>query len=211
MAKGLIPDVTLRSTSLVLFETVLIVSAIAGGAYLRLGNEAWALIGKDNGLPKALFISCVCQLCLYYGDLYGNPRLTVDHRELLVRIFQAFGATSLILSVLYYAFPYLTLGRGVFAISAVLAGLAIIGWRLAFGWILKRVGPRERLLMVGTSEAGISLARELHERRELGVEVVGFVDADRARIGTPLFNPGIIGTIEDIPSINERARSIKWS
>jgi sugar transferase (PEP-CTERM system associated) len=207
MATGLIPDVTWRSTTLVLFESVLIVSAIGGGAYVRLGNDAWELVLQENGLPKALLISFVCQLCLYYGDLYGNPRLTVDHRELLVRIFQALGATSLILSALYYSFPDLSLGRDVFAISAAFAGLAIILWRLGYGWMLARVGPRERLLMVGTSGAGISLARELHERRELGVEVVGFVDANPALIGTPLFNPGIIGTIDDIPSI-VRSRSI---
>src|SRR5207247_6786709 len=47
----------------------------------------------------------------------------------------------------------------------------------------------------------VSLARELHERQDLGVEVVGFVDTDPDRVGTPVFNPGVIGTIEDIPSI----------
>jgi sugar transferase (PEP-CTERM system associated) len=61
--------------------------------------------------------------------------------------------------------------------------------------------------MVGTSAAGVSLARELHERHELGVEVVGFVVSDPSRVGTPVFNPGIIGTIEDIPAI-VRARSV---
>jgi len=207
MAKGLIPDVTWRSTTLVLFETVLIVCAIGAGAYLRLGDDIWVLTGEENGVLKALFMSVVCQLCLYYGDLYGNPRLSVDHRELLVRIFQALGATSLILSAAYYIFPDLTLGRGVSVISAALAGLTIIAWRLAFGWIVSRSGPRERLLMVGTSDAGMSLVRELHERREIGVEVVGFVDDDPALVGMPLFNPKVIGTIEDIPAI-VRAQSI---
>ena len=207
MAKGLIQDVTWRSTTLVVFENILIISAIGAGAYIRLGDDTWDLIRLDHGLLKALLISFVCQLCLYYGDLYDNPRLTIDHRELLVRIFQAFGATSLILSALYYWFPDLILGRGVFAISAALAALAIIGWRLSFSWMVARVGPRERLLMVGTSDAGIGLARELHERRELGVEVVGFIDGDPTRIGTRIFNPRIIGTIDDIPAI-VRARSI---
>ena len=44
--------------------------------------------------------------------------------------------------------------------------------------------------------------RELFERRqELGVEIVGFVDPDPARVGAPVINPGVIGTIDDIPSI----------
>jgi sugar transferase (PEP-CTERM system associated) len=33
------------------------------------------------------------------------------------------------------------------------------------------------------------------------VEIVGFVDPDPARVGTAILNPGVIGTIEDIPSI----------
>jgi sugar transferase (PEP-CTERM system associated) len=48
----------------------------------------------------------------------------------------------------------------------------------------------------------VGLARELFGRRqELGVEIVGFVDPDPARVGAPVINPGVIGTIEDIPSI----------
>ena len=48
----------------------------------------------------------------------------------------------------------------------------------------------------------MNLARELFDRRhQLGVEIVGFVDTDPARVGAPVLNPGVIGTIEDIPSI----------
>jgi sugar transferase (PEP-CTERM system associated) len=48
----------------------------------------------------------------------------------------------------------------------------------------------------------------MFERRyELGVEIVGFIDPDPARVGAPILNPGVIGTLEDIPSI-VRARSV---
>jgi len=48
----------------------------------------------------------------------------------------------------------------------------------------------------------VTLARELFQRRlELGVDIVGFVDPDPARIGEPVINPGVIGTIDDIPSL----------
>jgi sugar transferase (PEP-CTERM system associated) len=61
---------------------------------------------------------------------------------------------------------------------------------------------------VGTSAAAVALARELFERRhELGVEIVGFVDPDPARVGAAVLNPGVVGTIEDIPSI-VRARGV---
>ena len=39
------------------------------------------------------------------------------------------------------------------------------------------------------------------------VEIVGFVDPDPHRVGERVLNPGVIGTIEDIPSI-VRARGV---
>jgi sugar transferase (PEP-CTERM system associated) len=46
------------------------------------------------------------------------------------------------------------------------------------------------------------LARELFERREeLGVGIVGFVDTDAARVGASIINPGVVGTVGDIPSL----------
>jgi sugar transferase (PEP-CTERM system associated) len=84
----------------------------------------------------------------------------------------------------------------------------VIGWRLVFEWFSGRLLPGQRLLLVGTSPATVDLARELFSRRhELGVEIVGFVDPDPARMGTAVLNPGVIGTLEDIPSI-VRARGV---
>jgi sugar transferase (PEP-CTERM system associated) len=78
----------------------------------------------------------------------------------------------------------------------------VIGWRVTFEWLSGRLGPRERLLIVGTSQGALTLARELFNRRhELGVEITGFIDPDSMKVGAPLINPGVIGTIEDIPSI----------
>jgi sugar transferase (PEP-CTERM system associated) len=207
MPKGLLQQATSRLALLVGLEMLLILGAIVAAAYLRLGDGAWELFREENALPKALLITYVCQLCLYYADLYDEMRITPDRRELLVRIFQALGATSILLSLLYYAFPALVLGRGIVMIAAMLITVLVIGWRIGFSWASRRVGPRERLLLVGTSAAGIALAKELHRREDLGIQIVGFVDNDPGRVGQPVFNPAVIGTIEDIPEI-VRTRSI---
>jgi sugar transferase (PEP-CTERM system associated) len=198
---------TLRSASLVVVETLLILSAVAAAAWLRLGDDVWRVLSDEHGAWKALLVAFVARLCLYYADLY-NLRAIADRRELVVRVFQALGAASILLALLYYWFPALVLGRGVFMLAAALVITLVLSWRLVFEWASRQVGPRERLLLVGTGEAVISLARELFDRRhELGVEIVGFVDADRSRVGAPVLNPGVIGTVEDIPSI-VRARSV---
>jgi sugar transferase (PEP-CTERM system associated) len=87
----------------------------------------------------------------------------------------------------------------------VIAG--VIGWRVTFEWLMRRVGPRERLLLVGTTGASVTLARELlSKRRQFGIEIVGFVDADPARVGQPLVNAAIIGSMDEIPSLVRRHR-----
>ena len=201
-------QVRARTITLLGCETALIVLAVVAAAYIRLGNRAWAAMAFDAGLPKALLIAAVAQGCLYYADLY-DLRLLSDRRELFIRILNALASASLILAGVYYWFPALVIGRGVFMIAAIFVITLVIGWRITFEWASRQVRPRERLLLVGTDASATDLARELFERRhELGVEIVGFIDPDPARVGSPMINPGVIGTIEDIPSI-VRARRVQ--
>jgi sugar transferase (PEP-CTERM system associated) len=191
-----------RTLALMVSETALIVGTVALAVWIRLGaDEAWLVMTGREELPKALLIALVCQVCLYYADLY-DVRNIKDRRELFVRALQALGATSFILAAIYFWFPGVIVGRGVFLLAAVFVMTVIIGWRVVFQWTAKRTGPRERLLLIGTSPAAIELARELHDRREdLGVEICGFIDSDPAAVGTAVFNPGVIGTFENIPAI----------
>jgi sugar transferase (PEP-CTERM system associated) len=187
--------------TLVAFEAVLILSAVVAAVYIRLHPYAWEILSQDHGPMKVLLVAAVTQVCLYYGQLYELRRLK-DRRELFIRIAQALGAAAMLLALLYYWFPTLVIGRGIFAISTGFIAILVISWRIAFDWLSQRVGPRERLLLVGTNAPAVALAREIFERRnELGVEIVGFVDTDVERVGMPVINPGVIGTIGDIPAI----------
>jgi len=197
---------TWRTAVLLAGETILLTGAVMLGSYLRLRDSAPALLSGTDGVLRVLLIVVVCQICLQYADLY-DLRTIADTRDLIVRLFQALGATSLILAVIYFWFPDWVIGRGVFLIAAALVISLILVWRLVFTWFSKNVAPRERLLLVGTNPASIELARELFERRhEIGVEIAGFIDPDPSRVGAPVLNPGVIGTIDDIPALVERLR-----
>jgi sugar transferase (PEP-CTERM system associated) len=155
-------------------------------------------------LPKTLLAACVCQLCLYYSDLYDDPRAGGDHSELLVRTVQALGMTLLVLAVMYVWFPMLTIGSGVIAPGVTFAAAGVIAWRITFTWLTRQVGPTERLLLIGLNASGASLARELHVREELGVDIVGYVG-----VGDSVY-AGLLphlGTVEDVPAI-VRARAV---
>ena len=194
-------DLNPRRVALVLVEHALIVLSMMLVAIARLGMVNVSIPAAGELLWRASLVAAVLQLSLHYCDLY-DLRTLADRRDLFRGLLRALGAASFILAVLYYWVPMLIIGRGVFAVASVLIVALVAGWRIAFEWLSLRGVPTERLLIVGTAGAAVALARELFERRsELGVELVGFVDTDPAKVGTSLINPGIIGTISDIPAI----------
>lgn len=191
-----------RTPVLLMLETAMIVLAVTLAAAVRLGPaEGLAVVTTLGGLAKAGVVAAICQLCLFFADMY-DLRVVADRRELFVRLLRSLAATTIILAVVYFWFPVLIVGRGVFLLTTAFIILSILISRLVFDWATAQVRPGERLLLIGTTPAAIALAQEIHERQaELGVEIVGFVDPDPARVGAPLFNPGVIGTIDDIPGI----------
>lgn len=194
-------NLSVRSAALVLVEHVLIVLSVISAAAMRLGWSELPIATDPGLLWRAALIAVVLQICLHYCDLY-DLRTLEDRRDLLTGLLRALGAASVILAVLYFWIPTLIIGRGVFVLASIMIIGLVAGWRVAFEWLSLRVAPAERLLIVGTNAAALMLARELFERRgELGVELIGFVDSDPAKVGTPMINPGVIGTVVDIPAI----------
>ncbi len=197
---------TWRSVVLVAGETALLVAAVVISSIVIGGAHAWELLIDNTAFLRVLLIVVVVQICLHYTDLY-DLRTIETKRDLATRLMRAIGATSLILGIAYWLFPLLVVEQGVFLLTALLAIITVMLWRSAFDVITSRLMPRERLLLVGTSPAAIVLARELFERRqELGVDIVGFVDPDPTRVGAPVINPGVVGTIDDIPGLTSRMR-----
>jgi sugar transferase (PEP-CTERM system associated) len=195
-------SLTRRSLALVLGDAALIVGAVVGAAWIRLGSEdtKWLFVAQQ-GYFKTAVVAVTCLLCLYFADLY-NVRRAAEPGEMFVRLMQGLGATSIALALTYFWFPALLIGRGVFLVTSVVVLGGLTSWRAAFGWLGRRLKPRERLLLVGTGQAAVAIAREIYGRREeLGVEIVGFIDPDPTRVGAPILNPGVVGAIEDIPSI----------
>jgi sugar transferase (PEP-CTERM system associated) len=189
-----------RPVLLITVEHVLVVISVVLAAAVRLGPvETVATITAVAW--RASLIAVALQVCLHYSDLY-ELRSLADRRDTFIRLLRALGSTALILAVLYYWVPTLIIGRGVFVIASTIIVALVVGWRVAFEWLSLRLAPAERLLIVGTNTAAVTLAKELFDRRhELGVELVGFVDPDPARVGMSLINPGVVGTVIDIPSI----------
>ena len=60
---------------------------------------------------------------------------------------------------------------------------------------------QQRVIVLGTAQAGITLVRELLARPELNLKVVGFLDEKGENIGKSLVNPSIIGSVHQVSDI----------
>jgi len=194
-----------RSTAFIASETALIFGSVMLMAYTRTPQAGSPAADFAMLLPRALLIAFGCQLCLYARDLYEG-RVSADRQEVLVRLLQALGVMSIAFSMIYTVFPSLVIGRGVFVGAVTLAAVLILGWRGTLAWARTQFGPHERLLLVGTNAGALALASELCDRQDLGVDIVGFVEAESLHHDAVAATP-VIGTVEDIPAI-VRARSV---
>jgi sugar transferase (PEP-CTERM system associated) len=201
--------VPIKIIILAVTESALIVLSIAIAFWIRFGNPSdalWYLSQPYTAIQIAVIV-LVCWVCLYYNDIY-DLQAVARRSELIIRMMQALGTAGLILALLYYLVPDLTLGRGVSAIAAGLIFASLLGWRLAVdsGEFFR---PVHRIVIAGTGAGGIRLVREILVHPELNLKVLGFLDERGEHIGEPLVNPGIVGGVADIENYVRREQ-IDW-
>src|SRR5437879_10305349 len=128
---------------------------------------------------------------------------------MFARLLQAFGISCAVLALCDYVHPPLSFGRGIAALAAPTILAFALGWRLLLDKADALLHRPERVLIVGTGPAGISLTREIISRPELNLKVVGFLDEKGENIGKSLVNPGIIGAVSEVSSIADMQKDRK--
>jgi exopolysaccharide biosynthesis polyprenyl glycosylphosphotransferase len=131
-------------------------------------------LAEPGVLLRYSIVVVVCELALYYCDLY-DLQIVSRRSVLFVRLLQALGAACLILALLYFWDPDLSLGRGVAVIAAPIIITLVVGWRLLVDASAPLLRRSERILIVGDGPAGRSLAESIIGRPELNIHVVGFL------------------------------------
>ena len=179
------------------------VAAFAGEVFLIAGSIALALRLNEQAADASLWwkaglTAALWQLVLYYNDFYD---LTLVHssRELIVRLLQGAGAAAIVLAGLYALVPALDLGSRVILTSLLLFLVAVLGWRLLLFWVSGVEALEERLLIVGTSGAARTVARQITAQRDFPYRVVGFVDDDPPAGGER--EGWLLGNTTDIPRL----------
>jgi sugar transferase (PEP-CTERM system associated) len=193
-----------RTILLLIAESGLVYGAIIAAVYLRVGVEgAQFELLERNGYAKAAVAGFFCLAAFYLFDLY-DFLVMHDRRELVLRLIQALGLAWIALAISFYTFPGLMLGRGVSLIALPLALGLMVSWRVSIHWFLGHPNFGERILIVGSGNLAVEVAREVLNRPDAGYRIIGFVGNDAELLGKSLINPRVIGLTEELDKIVKR-------
>ena len=150
---------------LVIFASVLIASWIVIGYNSFFVDELLWL--------KALLVALFCFMGLYYNDLY-DMKVTDTFLELGIRLFQALGGAAILLAIIYFVFPRLIIGRGIFMVSTVFTIVFIVAWRIGYTVVLNKGLFNQKIIIIGSGELAKNIIEEIQDKKDCGysIEVV---------------------------------------
>jgi len=178
-----------------------------GAAVVRLGaTDATVMLSYEQGLLKICVISVFFVTCMYYFDLYDSSILG-NQREIHTRLVQVVGTVCVLLAILYYVYPPLELGRGIFLIGVFFVAMVLFLSRELFRVINSVPQLAARVLIFGEGPLAQLLTTEIVTRPELGMHIVGHVSGEHSGNSDPT-GPNGAGVIE---TLTHRAESLQLS
>ena len=180
----------IRNVFFVAGEGVFIFASVLAAVLIIL--EWYELILDDWLLLKILLITIVCQVCLYYNDLY-DLRIAESFNELGIRLLQALGFAGILLAFVYMIFPQVIIATGTFIVSICFVILLIVSWRFLYSIILMHGVFNQKIVLLGSGQVIKDIKREIKSRKDSGYTLTlevpeNIEDVDLANPGnTPIF------------------------
>jgi sugar transferase (PEP-CTERM system associated) len=198
-------QVPTRTLLLVGADATSIVVPLIAATVLRFPESAPAALLTFGLWAKLTLVTFVFGLSLYFNDLY-EFRIVKERSNLLVHMLRAMVGAGVALALLYFLSPVLSFGRGVTLAASPFIFVLLLSWRLSVSATNLLARGDERVLVLGTGEAGISLVRHIIGHPEYNMKVVGFLDEHGQNIGKSLVNPCIVGATADLEDIVSRQK-----
>jgi len=170
-----------RTFLLGISEAFLVTLAFVVAAIALMGaTNANFMLSHQRGLFKILVISAAFVTCIYYFDLYDSAILS-NRRVVIARMVQVLGTTYLFLAIVYYLYPPLHVGRGIFLLGFILVAVLLLLGRHLFLALTTLPRFAKRALILGDGPLAESLKMEFASRLDLGVRVVGRLNGEAFR------------------------------
>ncbi len=122
---------------------------------------------------KALLFTFICQVCLYYLDLYEY--FDIKLKVITVKLLQALGMTAIIVSIIYFIFPAAIIEYRFLSYSILLIAIMIMSWRIGYSEILKRGLFNKPIIILGADEMAQQIVNEIKQREDCGYNIACIV------------------------------------
>ena len=162
-----------RNIFFVIGEGILIFICIIS-VLLFIGRISSEIANIPIILLKAILVTFIFQLCLYYFDMY-DFRSIGSFSENATRISQAFGFGCILLAGAYYFFPSTTISFQTFLISYALICICLGLWRFYYSQILAKRMFTRPVLIIGTGNIAQAITLQIMSRIDSGYNISAFV------------------------------------
>jgi sugar transferase (PEP-CTERM system associated) len=162
-----------RTLVLLAVEAMVVFTSFLLGVVLAFPDEKYIVLNYQGGYFKILVATVVVLICSHGFDLYDATRFDAKG-ELYFRLFLVPGLLALLLAGIGLTFPNVLPGNNASLIALVILTIGLFGWRTAYGWLIQQPYMQEKVYVLGTGERAQRLVQGLRQRRELGVDVIGW-------------------------------------
>jgi sugar transferase (PEP-CTERM system associated) len=205
MLKILSRYVSLKTLLLLVTEVFWIAAAmtILGNLYARY-VEGWP---EGINIPylaaRVALITLVCQVSMYYNDLY-DLEVVNSRQELLIRILQSFGVACLVLVPVFLIFPNMVIHSSTVVAAAVLVGvLILLGWRMLITLAYRLYEVPKRVVILGTGPLAMDMVQALNARSDLSLKVIGLIAGAHENTGAVPPEIPVLGVMEKLEELAE--------
>jgi Undecaprenyl-phosphate glucose phosphotransferase len=156
------------------------------------------------------FILVIWPVVFYFHGLYQSRRGKSRVDEVLTVAVAVLLATVLLLGVIFWYRPptpegYFTYSRAFLGLFALGNFLFVATVRMILRSVLLRIRQSnnnlQRILVVGAGLLGREITQKLLAHRELGFEVVGFLDDDAGKVGSTVLGVPVLGTLRQAEEV----------
>jgi sugar transferase (PEP-CTERM system associated) len=155
-------------------ETGVLLASIWAGLVLRYADLGFEPPKLSDNFPEVVTYVVVIYLSmlavgLYHRDAYRDLRMAV------IRLIIAFVVSFVVLSVIFFLYPDVTIWRSIFAISFFLAFAGVLVARLGFYTLVGRGAFKRRLLVLGAGERAWRIQELEQEKLGDSFQCVAFI------------------------------------
>lgn len=207
MRKNIIPPRLSSQGTAFFHDTLMVPLAWTFAFWLRYNLESLPFDFYQNSL-QALMIILPVQLTAFAA--FGLYRGVWRFASLpdIVRILKAVViGTAIAMAMLFIFTRAEGIPRSVPVIYSIVLIMLLSGPRLIYRWLKDQhlyLSPRQRVLIVGSGQAGEMLARDILRSRRDAYQPIAFVDQNPRRIGRDIQGLRVLGKWDDIPDLTRK-------